>query len=443
MMFARWAAEFPGCLAARVTTGLAKSPDSLDRLCARLLSPASASEKYRTASEIQARFAAGGEEEKRSFLLMLGSRFDADPDRVQCAIDAYGRKPDPRSLAELHAASEPRRQQILRHLNEVQGGTAMLLAMRSALLRSGRKEPALAALDADFQHVFASWFNGGFLELRHLDWSSSGEILSRLMRYEAVHPIESWDALRARLEPSDRRCYAFFHPAMRSEPLIFVEVALTAAIPASIDDILRPDRACLDPVAANTAVFYSISNCQDGLRGIPFGGPLIKQVMDLLGQELPMLRRAVTLSPMPGFAKWLREVATPGSSDAELVKRLDTPGWHENATLAAELRAPLMRAASRYLTTVRGRAADPVARFHLGNGARIEQLDWMGDTSPNGLRQSFGMMVNYLYDPAHIETNYKAFAEHDSIAAGSRLRRLAREGDGTRSARRLLRRMGK
>jgi malonyl-CoA decarboxylase len=442
-MLAKWTSEVSGRLAALAAAGLARHAESLDRLCDRLPSPLSASEKLRIASEIHARFAAGDDEEKRAFLAMLAANYNADPERLQRAIVAYGVSPDAQALAELHAASEPRRQQMLRRLNEVPNGTAMLLAMRSALLRLGRGDPSLAALDADFAHLFASWFNGGFLELRHLDWNSSGEILSRLMRYEAVHPIESWDALRARLEPADRRCYAFFHPATGSEPLIFVEVALTMAIPVSIADILRAERSPIDPQAATIAVFYSISNCQEGLRGIPFGGPLIKQVMDLLRGELPMLRKAVTLSPMPGFAKWLRATALPDTPEAELVTRLDIAGWHERPEAESEIRPQLMRAAARYLTTIPGRAADPVARFHLGNGARVEQLDWLGDVSAKGLRQSHGMMVNYLYDPAHIDANFRAFAEEGRIAASSRLRRLARAEAGPRSARRLLARMGK
>ncbi|WP_404710023.1 malonyl-CoA decarboxylase [Sphingomonas sp. MMS24-J13] len=437
-MLAKWTSELSGCWAALTAAALARPEEPLDQSCERLLAPVSVGEKSRTAAEIHARFSAADDDEKRDFLAMLSNRYDADPRRLRAAIDAFRLDPDPRSLAELHAASEPRRQQILRRLNEIPNGTAMLLAMRSTLLRLGRDEPSLAALDADFVHLFASWFNGGFLELHHLDWSSSGEILGRLIHYEAVHPIESWDALRARLAPADRRCYAFFHPAMRSDPLIFVEVALTTSIPVSIADILRPDRPVIDPATANTAVFYSISNCQDGLRGIPFGGPLIKQVMELLRSELPMLRNAVTLSPMPGFAKWLREEARAHSADASLVERLGAPGWHAHAAAQTEIRPLLMRAAARYLTMVQGRAADPVARFHLGNGARIEQLDWLGDTSPKGLRQSFGMMVNYLYDPAHVEANCRAFAEDNRIAASSRLRRLARSDAASRSARRLL-----
>ena len=415
-----WASGLRGRIAA--ITG--PDPDSrlagatLEALCDRLLSPASASAKLRTASEIHSRFDRMGDESKRAFLLLLAERYTADPERLALAIARYQLDPGGPQLADLHAASEPRRQQILRRLNEVPGGTAMLLAMRTALLRISRDAPGLAALDADFAHLFASWFNGGFLALRRLDWSTSGDVLAKLMRYEAVHAIESWEALQARLEPGDRRCYAFFHPTLDADPLIFVEVALTAAIPVSIQDILRTDRAPVEPGSATTAVFYSISNCQEGLRGIPFGGPLIKQVMDLLRRELPALKRAVTLSPLPGFARWL--AAQP--EEAGLVAALGEQDWHRDAAL----RQPLTQAAARYLLLAAGRDADPVARFHLGNGARVEQLDWLGDTSAKGLRQSHGMMVNYLYDPAHIDANCRDYAEQGTIAASKRVRQLAR-----------------
>ena len=402
--------------------GPAAGGATLEALCDRLLAPASTSAKLRTANEIHSRFQGMGDDARRAFLILLAERYTADPERLALAIAHYQRDPGAPQLAGLHAASEPRRQQILRRLNEVPGGTAMLLAMRAALLRIGRDAPGLAVLDADFAHLFASWFNGGFLTLQRLDWSTSGEVLAKLMRYEAVHAIDSWEALQARLEPGDRRCYAFFHPTIEADPLIFVEVALTSEIPVSIQDILETARTPVEPEQATTAVFYSISNCQEGLRGIPFGGPLIRQVMDLLRRELPGLKRAVTLSPLPGFARWL--AAQPEESN--LVAALAQQAWHRDPARAAALRQPLTRAAARYLTRAIGREADPVARFHLGNGARVEQLDWLGDTSAKGLRQSHGMMVNYLYDPAHIDANCRDHAEQGTIAASRNVRRLAR-----------------
>ncbi|MBT2185408.1 malonyl-CoA decarboxylase [Sphingobium nicotianae] len=431
-MLKTWTSDLYDRIAALASFGADKLPEPIEALCDRLLAPASPNARLRAAGEIHARFAAAGDAGKRAFLSLLADRYTADPARLDLAILAYQADRSAERLADLHAASEPRRQQILRRLNEVPDGTTLLLAMRGALLGMARDDPGLAALDGDFSRLFSSWFNGGFLVLRQLDWSTSGAVLTKLMHYEAVHPIESWEALRARLEPADRRCYGLFHPMMDAEPLIFVEVALTRGIPISIAHILRADRVALDPDKADTAVFYSISNCQDALRGVPFGGPLIKQVMDRLRRELPGLRRAVTLSPMPGFARWLRGRADQDPADLALVGQLAEPDWHLDPASEARIKAPLMRAAARYLTMASGRDADPVARFHLGNGARIEQLDWLGDVSPKGLRQSHGMMVNYLYDPAHIDDNHFAFAESGAIAASGRLRRQAREEPSSR-----------
>lgn len=390
----------------------------------RLLQPLSSTVKASTAAEIHTRFANANDPDKADFLALLADAYNADADGLNAAIAAYQVEPGAATLARLHAASEPRRQLLLRRLNEVPGGTAMLLAMRSEALRLMKDLPAFAALDADFAHLFSSWFNGGFLELRQLDWSTSGAVLSKLIDYEAVHEIGSWEELRARLEPADRRCYGFFHPMMATEPLIFVEVALTASIPVSIAELLRTDRVILSPQQATTAVFYSISNCQEGLRGIPFGGTLIKQVIDRLKREISGIRCAITLSPMPGFAAWLARQA----EEVDLIMRLRQPGWQADPAL----REPLTRAAARYLLTARGRDVDPVARFHLGNGARIERLDYLGDISAKGLCQSHGMMVNYLYDPEAIEENHRAAAAGISVAASPAVRKLLREGGSRR-----------
>jgi malonyl-CoA decarboxylase len=403
-------------------------------LCDRLLSDEPAGVKARCAAELMDRFAAGPDAARIEFLTLLAGHYNADAGKLREAIAAWQADPDAQSLARLHALSEPKRQQILRQFNQVPGGTARLLKMRCEARRLAKDIPGYEALDADFAHLFASWFNGGFLTLKRLDWSTSGTVLTKLMDYEAVHEIDSWQALRARLEPPDRRCYAFFHPKMEDEPLIFVEVALTDAIPTTIDAVLRLDRPIIAPDRVTTAVFYSISNCQDGLRGIPFGGPLVKQVVDLLRSEIGGLRTTVTLSPMPGFARWLERAAHEDAADRQLVDRL-TPGWHETPD-AHELRAPLMKAAARYLLTTSGRDADPVARFHLGNGARVEQLDWLADVSPKGLRQSHGMMVNYLYDPYRIEEHYRAYADTGQIEANQAVRRLLKsERSGWRVAR--------
>jgi malonyl-CoA decarboxylase len=252
-------------------------------------------------------------------------------------------------------------------------------------------------LDADFEVVFSGWFNAGFLELRRIDWETPAAVLERVIRYEAVHSIKGWDDLRSRVEPVDRRCYAFFHPQMADDPLIFVEVALTSELPNAIDRIIADEREVIDPRSASHAIFYSISNCQQGLRGIPFGNFLIKQVVELLKAELPQLSCFATLSPLPGFARWL---AQEGGGEIPA-----------GDALRAE--------AARYLVTGRsasGAVLDPVARFHLGNGARLEAVHAGGDLSANGLRQSHGVMVNYVYDLGKIEGNLLALTELDEVA---------------------------
>src|SRR5262249_29866048 len=293
----------------------------------------------------------------------------------------------------------------------------------------------LAAVDADFVHLFSSWFNRGFLVLRRIDWSTPAIVLEKLIRYEAVHEIRDWDDLRRRIDPPDRRCYAFFHPALIDEPLIFVEVALSDRIPGAIAPILADGREILTPDRAATATFYSISNCQRGLTGVTFGSFLIKQVVEEISRELPRLSTFVTLSPAPGFAAWLASERAAGQSNAiqseDLVKLplLDRPDWWQQGEIAEELREPMLRAAAAYFLgarTPRGVPVDPVARFHLGNGARLEQIDWLADTSPKGLRQSHGLMVNYLYDLEEIEHNHEAYAENRTVVASGTIRKLAR-----------------
>jgi len=290
----------------------------------------------------------------------------------------------------------------------------------------------LRAVDDDFVHLFSSWFNRGFLVLRRIDWSTPAIVLEKIIRYEAVHEIRDWDDLRSRLEPSDRRCFAFFHPALSGEPLIFVEVALTNEVPSSIASLLGSSRTPVTPDRATTAVFYSISNCQPGLRGISFGNFLIKQVAEDLKRELPTLNTFVTLSPLPGFCRWLSAqpdtaaASTDGSADWPLDEMRRT-NWHETPTRS--LREKLLRAAVRYLFQAKDemrKPIDPVARFHLGNGARLERLNWMGDSSAKGLSEAAGFMVNYLYDLGSVERNHEAYANKDEIVASPEMQRLER-----------------
>ncbi|MBB3974282.1 malonyl-CoA decarboxylase [Hansschlegelia beijingensis] len=407
---------------------------SLEQLCERLLGGNGEASGMALASLILERWRSLDGPEQAAFMTMLLERFGADESRLDAAIDAHRAKPSADTVRALHAAAEPRRQEIIRRLNLAPEGVGQLVRMREALLRMLPERPELAAVDADFAHLFGSWFNRGFLVLKPVDWATPANVLEKIIRYEAVHEIKDWDELRRRVQPVDRRCFAFFHPRLPDEPLIFVEVALTTSIAATISDVLDEDRAQIRAEDATTAVFYSISNCQEGLRGVSFGNFLIKQVVADLRRDLPKLSTFVTLSPMPGFAAWLarqRAAERPDLLDpaerAQLAP-LDDPAWDRNPDAVEELQPALCRAAATYLLRARnpaGLAADPVARFHLGNGARLERINFLGDRSPRGLRQAHGMMVNYLYDLSDIEKNHEAFIGRGEVIASPAVQRLA------------------
>jgi malonyl-CoA decarboxylase len=324
---------------------------------------------------------------------------------------------------------------LIRRLNLAPGATAALVAMREKLLDALSHRDDLASVDRDFVHLLESWFNRGFLVLRRIDWSSPAIVLEKLIRYEAVHEIEDWDDLRARIDPPDRRCYAFFHPALVDEPLIFVEVALTREMPDAIAPILSRTRTPLDPRDATTATFYSISNCQRGLAGVTFGSFLIKQVVEEISREFPRLTNFATLSPVPMLIQWLNdERGDPDSevilpADRSVLAHLDTPRWPLDAGKVAALKPLLGALAAHYFLierTDRGRPIDPVARFHLGNGARLERINLMADVSSKGLAQSAGIMVNYRYVLADIEENHEAYAETGEVVASAAVRRMLR-----------------
>ena len=370
-----------------------------------------------------------------AFLTALADRFGADRERLDRAIGEYRRDPSDEHVLAVHEAAEPRRQELVRRLNLAPGGTAALVRMRAELLTHLGARPDLREVDRDFVHLFGSWFNRGFLVLRRIDWTTPANILDKIVRYEAVHAIDSWQDLRNRLEPADRRCYAFFHPQLVDEPLIFVEVALTTGMSPRIAPLLDPEREPIRARDATTAVFYSISNTQKGLAGVSFGHFLIKQVADELRRDLPNLRTFCTLSPVPGFAAWLdgeRKAEHPRYLDAETVAdlgELDRPGWQSDEAAAETVRRALMPAAATYFLSAKsakGRPLDPVARFHLGNGARLEALNFLGDTSAKGMRQAHGLMVNYCYDLDEIERNHESFAEKGEVFAAAAIRKLAR-----------------
>jgi malonyl-CoA decarboxylase len=397
----------------------------MEARCHALMSERGEVSGLRLAQEILAGYRLLDDAGRLGFFRMLADAFDLDADAVADAARTYSEARDAASLARLTDASEPARQELLRRLNQAPGGTAELVRMRVDLLALARDHPDLARADQDFAHLFRSWFNRGFLVLRHVDWDSPARLLEKIISYEAVHAINDWDDLRRRLDPPDRRCFAFFHPAMPEEPLIFVEVALTRGVPGSIQDLLSEDRTALEEGEADTAVFYSISNCQAGLKGISFGNSLIKQVVTLLGTEVPHLRTFVTLSPIPGLARWLDRRAEAGDAAAARLLEVAESGGAKGK----EAREALRARAARYLLEARradGQPLDPVARFHLGNGAQVHEVHAAADLSENGLKSACGAMVNYLYDPARVEAQHEAYAARRSVAASRAVRALAR-----------------
>ena len=384
------------------------------------------------ARQILATYFTFGAADRLAFLKILADRFGPDPSRLKLAIDRYRDDPGPATASALFAASEPPRQELIRRLNLAPGGTERLVRMREDVLANLRANPGLGAVDADFVHLLSSWFNRGFLQIRPIDWNAPAQVLEKVIRYEAVHEITSWGDLQRRLEPGDRRCFAFFHPAMPDEPLIFVEVALTTSIPHSIAPLLAEDRRPIAPARARTAVFYSISNCQVGLKGISFGNFLIKQVAEELKRDLPNLRTFVTLSPVPDFMSWLkrdRDSSSPAFVRASHRKALEALGsdWPADPNAAKIVRPFLNKAAAFYFLRAKnssGKPVDPVARFHLGNGARLERINLLGDPSPKGLRQAAGIMVNYRYDLGQVEKNHDAYANRSEVVASRSVHKL-------------------
>ncbi|WP_306153040.1 malonyl-CoA decarboxylase domain-containing protein [Roseovarius sp. MMSF_3281] len=391
----------------REAPGLAKDGRPLTEMATALVGSAGETSGLALAREILARFPELDDAEKLAFFSDIATTMNIDPEVVRTTLDAYERTPSKATYRAFAEASEPARQELIRRLNGVPGATGALVKMRADLLRLGRNDPELQALDLDFRHLFASWFNRGFLVLRPINWESPAHILEKIIAYEAVHAIDSWDDLRRRLQPRDRRCFAFFHPAMPDEPLIFVEVALTRGVPGSVQALLAEDRAALPAEEADTAVFYSISNCQAGLASISFGNSLIKQVASDLAAELPGLKTFVTLSPIPGLTKWLDQEDIAWDTD------------HSDSMKAL---------AAHYLLNAKsenGAPFDPVARFHLGNGAIVHAVHADADTSDKGRAQSGGAMVNYLYDLSRVAQNHENFANTRDVVATPEVKALA------------------
>lgn len=422
--------------------GEADAVDKMEALCETLLSSRGEASGMALAKNILDRWQSFDPQQRRDFMMVLLSRFGPDSERLERAIDAYRAEPNPRALLELSVAAEPRRQELIRRLNLAPNGIATLVRMREDLIKLKAENPDLTAVDADFAHLFGSWFNRGFLVLRPINWSTPANILEKIIRYEAVHHIGGWEELRLRLAPEDRRCFAFFHPQLVDDPLIFVEVALTREMPSNIADLLTEDRAPIRAADATMAVFYSISNCQEGLRGISFGNFLIKQVVEDLRREFPRLDSFATLSPVPGFAEWLSRERRAEVSDAlsaadrSKLAALDEPEWADQPELLASIQPTMTAAAAWYFLRARdcnGKVVDPVARFHLGNGARLERINFLADRSARAMRQAHGLMVNYLYKLDDIETNHETFATRGQVVAAPAIRRLVPAHKGPRS----------
>jgi malonyl-CoA decarboxylase len=363
-----------------------------------------------------------------AFFDVLAEEFSPDPEAVDEAACAYRQDASQANLIRLQHVVESPRQELFRRLNLAAGGTAALVEMRRRVLRDLHAQPHWAGVDADLVHLLGSWFNRGFLTLQRIDWRTPALVLEKLMQYEAVHEIQGWHDLRRRLE-SDRRCFAFFHPALPDDPIIFIEVALTKGMSDQVQPLLDPDSPVVDPGAADSAIFYSITNCQEGLRGISFGNFLIKQVAEDLGREFPRLKTFATLSPIPGFRRWLAKTAADLPQLAELVDALTADSWFQRAGPGTRTRAELLRLCAYYLQHAKQgpEPADAVARFHLSNGARMERVNWLADSSDAGMARSAGMMVNYVYRLKDVERNHEAYAKGHHVVASPGLSLLARE----------------
>lgn len=383
---------------------------SLAELCQALMTSQGEVSGTSIAHDILDGYATSDEDGKLAFFQFLNEEMDINPHVLHAALNGYKAVPSEANYRSLVHAAEAGRQELARRLNQVPGATARLVHMRKDLLRYIKDYPELARTDVDLRHLFRSWFNRGFLVLRPINWESPAQVLEKIITHEAVHAIHSWEDLHARLQPEDRRCFALFHPALPEEPLIFVEVALTSGVPSSIQSVLAQERDIIHAPNADTAVFYSISNCQAGLAGISFGNSLIKQVVSELSHELPQLKTYITLSPLPMFCRWAD------------IQDIDLPEGDPSA---------LRELAAHYLVHVKrpdNLPFDPVARFHLHNGALVHDIHTNADTSRKGQKQSAGVMVNYLYRLPRIAQNHEAFANQKTVIASKQVCALAKSG---------------
>lgn len=404
-------------------------PQALTASCRQLLQHRGEASGLALASEVTSAYRMLDEEGRLQFFISLATEFAVDADEIRAAAENYAKETDQPTLARLVKAVEAPRIKLFRRINMAPDGTSTLVAMRGDLLGLLGDNPELRAVDHDMKQLFISWFNKGFLEMRRIDWGSPAMVLEKIIEYEAVHEINGWEDLRSRLQP-DRLCYAFFHPAMPNDPLVFVEIALTQGVARRVGPLLNSPREMIEPGKMDTVVFYSISNCHPGLAGVSFGNFLLKHVVEEIHREIPAIKQFVTLSPIPGFMKWLA-----GEDLSHLLDARDEAVVKQTLHSAGDLvvqeklddtAVVLMRLCAHYL--YHGRrgelALDPVSRFHLGNGASIHQLNWAADMSGKGLKQSAGMMVNYLYDLNRIELNHDEYFDQSKIAASRSLKKL-------------------
>ncbi len=391
----------------------------------------------RTAARIGSAYKQLNDTGKKRFQLMLVEHFNHDLDRIRDSVDRFEQHPsDPDAYRQLLKSTSSPRIELLKQLNALPDGFMFLVELREDCLNMMEDEPTLGLLNLDLKLLFNFWFDVNLLKFERITWDSPASLLEKLIHYEDVHRIADWEDLKDRLD-QDRRCYALLHPKMPNEPLIFVQVALTNQTTGRIPQLLDPSAPVLDPGETDTAVFYSISNSQEGLRGISFGPFLLKEVIDDLGRDLPQLENYVTLSPVPRFRSWLITVleTEPDLLSEAFDNRMD----RERITSLVEdpspdelepFEEPLMKLCSFYLMRARredGLPEPPVARFHLRNGARIERINWMGNPSEEGLRESLGIMVNYRYVPDEIEENHRLLMEENRIQADSRIRKRAEQ----------------
>ncbi len=399
---------------------------SLSQRCLDLLDHRGEASGLALAEEIAAEYQSLDDDQKRLFMLSLAADFDVNTQQIIDLATRYRDDPSYDNLESVAHAVEAPRKKLFRRINMAPDGTRRLVELRGDLLQLLPEHPELKGVEADLKHLFAYWFNKGFLELRQIDWNSPAAVLERLIAYEAVHAISGWEDLRGRLR-KDRRCFAFFHPAMGDDPIVFVEVALTNHTPEAIGPLISLEREPLEPAEATTVVFYSISNCHPGLNGISFGNFLIKNVVKLLSDEFSSLHTFLTLSPIPGFTKWLKETDLTELIDDEAMagKVLEPLGQ----VVETDVRDALMQLCAYYLLHVKshGLARDPVARFHLSNGASMHKLHWGADLTLSGRSQSAGMMVNYLYEIQKIEVNHEAYFNQQKINASKEIARLTEQ----------------